>query len=140
MKILLAYDKSKFAEEAKNRAAKLAKVLNAELSIVAVIPDFCCPIGEVPQEYFDTIYDQTVKNTEKFLQDTVAGLALNGVVAKPILEKGHPAEKILETAEAIHADLIVVGSRGMHGVERFFLGSVSSKVAIHAKCDVLIVK
>ncbi len=49
------------------------------------------------------------------------------------------ADAILEVAEEIGADVIVVGSRG-HGVGRRLLrGSVSTKVAHHAECDVLIV-
>ncbi|WP_170871637.1 universal stress protein, partial [Desulfosporosinus metallidurans] len=39
--------------------------------------------------------------------------------AQSILEFGHPAGKILETAETLGADMIVLGSRGMHGIERF---------------------
>ena len=51
----------------------------------------------------------------------------------------HPANAILDTAESVGADLIVVGSRGMHGARRF-LGSVPNSVAHGANCSVLIVK
>ncbi len=51
----------------------------------------------------------------------------------------HPANAILDTAESVGADLIVVGSRGMHGARRF-LGSVPNSVAHGANCAVLIVK
>jgi nucleotide-binding universal stress UspA family protein len=56
------------------------------------------------------------------------------------LSEGHPADKIIELAEAEHCDLIVMGSRGLGGLKEMFLGSVSDKVADHASCPVLIVR
>jgi nucleotide-binding universal stress UspA family protein len=52
---------------------------------------------------------------------------------------GHPADAIVETATKVNADLIVVGSKGMHGARRI-LGSVPNSVAHAADCAVLIVK
>jgi universal stress protein A len=51
---------------------------------------------------------------------------------------GDPADALLQIAEQEKADLIVVGSRGMHGVTRM-LGSVPNKVSHRARCHVLIV-
>jgi nucleotide-binding universal stress UspA family protein len=53
---------------------------------------------------------------------------------------GNPANEILAIAGAFDADLIVVGARGMRGVARLLLGSVSERVLRHARCPVLIVK
>lgn len=53
---------------------------------------------------------------------------------------GDPGEQILKTAEAIGADLIVVGSRGRSGLERFFLGSISSYVVEHSPISTLVVR
>jgi nucleotide-binding universal stress UspA family protein len=53
---------------------------------------------------------------------------------------GNPADEILAIADAFDADLIVVGARGMRGVARLLLGSVSERVLRHARCPVLIVK
>ncbi len=53
---------------------------------------------------------------------------------------GHPAEEILATAAAFDADLIVVGARGLGGMKRLLLGSVSERVLRDARCPVLIVK
>jgi nucleotide-binding universal stress UspA family protein len=53
---------------------------------------------------------------------------------------GNPADEILATAGAFDADLIVVGARGMGGMARLLLGSVSERVLRHARCPVLIVK
>ena len=47
---------------------------------------------------------------------------------------------MVQEAEASDADLIVVGTRGLHATKRLFLGSVSTKVVHHAPCDVLVVR
>jgi nucleotide-binding universal stress UspA family protein len=54
--------------------------------------------------------------------------------------EGDPAEVIIEVANEQQADLIVVGSRGLTGIKRFRLGSVSNKVSHHAPCSVMIVR
>lgn len=53
---------------------------------------------------------------------------------------GNPAEEIVATANDFDTDLVVVGARGLGGMARVLLGSVSEKVLHHARCPVLIVK
>lgn len=66
---------------------------------------------------------------------TQQGLAVDHVFAE-----GAPAEEILRAAERHRADLIVMGSKGLTGLDRYLLGSVSRKVARHASCSVLVVR
>jgi len=54
--------------------------------------------------------------------------------------QGDPADAILNVAEEIKADLIVVGNKGMTGARRYFLGSVPNKVSHHAPCSVMIIR
>ena len=54
--------------------------------------------------------------------------------------EGEPADAILDVAEEINADLIVVGNKGMTGARRFLLGSVPNKVSHHAPSSVIIVR
>ena len=54
--------------------------------------------------------------------------------------EGEPASVLLEVAQEHDADLIVVGVRGLTGFQRFLLGSVSSKLAHHAHCSLMIVR
>jgi nucleotide-binding universal stress UspA family protein len=67
-------------------------------------------------------------------------LAALGMQAEPSLRAGDPAHEILATATERGADLIVVGSRGLEGLERLLLGSVARNVLVHARCSVLIVR
>jgi nucleotide-binding universal stress UspA family protein len=53
---------------------------------------------------------------------------------------GHPEEVIIGNAKTWEADLVVLGSHGYRGFERFLLGSVSQAVASHAPCSVEIVR
>jgi len=60
-------------------------------------------------------------------------------VAKKVYE-GNPAEKICQVAEEEDYDMIVVADKGLGGIKRFFLGSISDKVVRHANTSVLVVK
>ena len=66
-----------------------------------------------------------------------AGLTLDGGDSMPL---GEPRSIILDTAKDWRADLVVVGSHGKRGLDRFLLGSVSEAVAIHASCSVRVVR
>lgn len=79
------------------------------------------------------------KTGEIVLRDTQEALAGEVKITGHILD-GDPADKIIETAEREHLDLIVVGNKGMTGAARFLLGSVPAKVLQYAGCDVLIAR
>jgi nucleotide-binding universal stress UspA family protein len=84
---------------------------------------------------------QTKENAENLVraaQDIAKSAGLKNVYASD--EEGQPADMILTLAAEYKSDLIVVGRRGMRGLERFLMGSVSTAVINHAKCDVLVVK
>ncbi len=63
-----------------------------------------------------------------------------GFAVEKHAREGDPAHVIIDVAGEQDADLIVVGARGTTGLRRFMLGSVSSKLAHHAPCSVLIVR
>lgn len=63
-----------------------------------------------------------------------------GLAVDHVFADGAPAEEILRAAERHRADLIVMGSKGLTGLDRYLLGSVSRKVARHAPCSVLVVR
>jgi len=127
-KILVAIDGSESAEKALRHAVQLAKKHKAKITLLNV--------GE--SKLFDFKPKVAREIGEHILSDAaekVKGLKLNTQ-----LEFGNPAETIIEVAEKGNYDLIVVGSRGLSSVKRFFLGSVSDDVSHHAKCSVLIVR
>lgn len=131
--ILLATDGSREAELAATTAAQLVKATGSELHVVHVDPQY--------------VYARAVRTEEteevarKVLDEQVGRLRKEGVeVAKAHLRAGLPAEVIVALAEDMEAGLIVIGSRGLGGMRRALVGSVSMNVVRHAHCSVLVVR
>ena len=76
----------------------------------------------------------------KFIDQSVRKLIKAGFTAKPLYQLGKPAEEIMKVAAKHHADLIVMGAKGLSAIDRFLLGSVSTRVVQHANCSVLVVR
>jgi nucleotide-binding universal stress UspA family protein len=76
----------------------------------------------------------------KLLEQSVQKLVEAGFTAEPLCQSGNPAERIMKGATKHHADLIVMGAKGLAAVDRFLLGSVSTRVVQHANCAVLVVR
>ena len=74
------------------------------------------------------------------LQHAVQRAAAAGVPAREHAREGDAADAILDVAEELGADLIVVGNKGMTGADRFLLGSVPNTVTHHAPCSVLVIR
>jgi nucleotide-binding universal stress UspA family protein len=74
------------------------------------------------------------------LDEVVAELAGHGIAATAAPRHGEPAAEILDEADACGAELIVLGTRGLGGAQRWLVGSVSTKVLHHARCSVLVVR
>jgi nucleotide-binding universal stress UspA family protein len=62
-----------------------------------------------------------------------------GVPAEVHNPEGDPADALISIANAVDADMIVIGNRGMAGMKRFVLGSVPNKVSHQCPCSLLIV-
>jgi nucleotide-binding universal stress UspA family protein len=137
--IVVGTDGSQAAEAAVERAADLARGSGARLHVVTVYPD-------IPA-YRERIVSSAKRESielrdvaETVLARTVEQLTDEGIAVETHAREGDPAEAILEVAQEQKADLIVVGDRGLTGIERFLLGSVSSKLSHHAPCSVMIVR
>ena len=77
---------------------------------------------------------------QKLVEQSVRKLIKAGFTAEPLCQFGNPAEKIIKAASKQHADLIVMGAQGLAAIDRFLLGSVSTRVVQHATCSVLVVR
>ena len=76
----------------------------------------------------------------KLVEQSVEKLIEAGFTAEPLCRSGNPAETIMKVASQQHADLIVMGAKGLADIDRFLLGSVSTRVVHHANCAVLVVR
>ena len=93
--------------------------------------------ADLPAEYRDVLSSHLEG------QDSLNAAAMQlgtSVSMVPHDRSGDPADAILSVAESEGADLIVVGARGLGAMGRFLRGSVSTKVAHHSPCDVLVVE
>jgi len=76
----------------------------------------------------------------RLVEQSVRKLIKAGFTAEPVCQLGKPAEEIMKVASKQHADLIVMGAKGLGAIARFLLGSVSTRVVQHANCAVLVVR
>jgi len=85
-------------------------------------------------------YPEVREAGRRLVDQNVQKLAKAGFTAEPVCQLGKPAEVIMEVASKHHADLIVMGAKGLDAVSRFLLGSVSTRVVQYANCSVLVVR
>ena len=74
----------------------------------------------------------------KRLGDKLQQLTARGVNVELVNRGGSPGEVVAEVAKDLAAELIVIGTHGHTGLQRFLLGSVATAVLRHAPCDVLV--
>jgi nucleotide-binding universal stress UspA family protein len=138
-KILLATDASEEATLAFQTAADLSESTGSELHVIHV--------GEVPLVYhperhgYGAEYEEHEREARQLLEAQVERMKAAGVtVAQAHLRMGRADEEIVVLAEELGADLVAMGSRGLGGVRRGLMGSVSDSVVRHAHCPVLITR
>jgi nucleotide-binding universal stress UspA family protein len=138
MKILLAIDDSKFSEAAAQAVIAHHKLQGLELRVLhAAEPP---TLFEAPEmaEYIPP--RESAEEANALVAKAAGALRSAGVNVTTAVVQGDPKSVIIDDAKAWGADLIVLGSRGRKGLERFLLGSVSETVLRHAHCSVEIVR
>ena len=159
-KILVPIDGSEYSNLAIDKAKELAEKFDSEI-ILLHVNDVCdkhfylnpfvseatpsffdntkspkmSPII-VPQEYIEEI-EKAIENILKRAKERCSDSNIN---VSAIALKGKPAEVITEYAENNNIDLVVMGSHGLSGFKRFFVGSITHKVLMSIKKPMLIVR
>ena len=141
--VLLATDGSKDAELATTTALDLANSTSSELHIVLVeepVYAYVDPSG-YPLFAGAELEHKLEQQARMRLDAEVEKIrSAGGAVAEAHLRVGAAAAEIVDLAEEIGAGLIVMGSRGLGGIRRALMGSVSDSVVRHAHCPVLVVR
>lgn len=147
MKILLATDGTKYGDAAVEMLGKLKLADGDAVKFITVV-DMALPLaldiygGYLPDT--TALENAARENASKVIESTSDRIrgsfgGANVSLSSDILF-GSPDSRIVETAEEMHADLIIIGSHGYKRWERLLLGSVSDSVVHHAHCSVLVVR
>ena len=110
------------------------------VELVDVLHVLPTPIGLAPGTHGkgSVILEANQRVGDEVVAAAVAALEARDVRAEGAVVMGHPAAEILRHAEERGCDLIIVGSRGLTGIQRLLAGSVTGKVARYARTSVLI--
>ena len=148
-KVVLAIDGSEEASRAAEAAVELCEKTGSELHVVHVGEDFyltaVTDLDLVAQTWVAQEYVESEANFEQLAREVLDAEvekveAAGGTVAQAHLRVGRADAEIIDLAEEIGARLVVLGSRGLGGVKRALMGSVSYSVVRHAHCPVLVVR
>lgn len=136
-KVIVGVDDSATALEAAYQAASLAVSLTSDLYIISAYgasekKKFSDGVNKIVIDLAATAEDTASTVAEK-LRETYPDLSIEASAAE-----GRPADALVETADRLSADLIVVGNKRVQGLSRF-LGSIAASVAAEAPCDLYIV-
>jgi nucleotide-binding universal stress UspA family protein len=150
MKILLATDGSDCSVEATHSVASrlwpegtVFKVLSVE---ELMVPDGQMAASSLSPIYPASLLEELMTQAREQVRSAVemakeilrrAGMKVLDDRALPV---GEPRAVILDSAKSWGANLIVLGSHGRRGLDRFLLGSISEAVAIHAQCSVEVIR
>lgn len=107
-----------------------------QVRIVYVWPQL--PEMEAQDALDEEIRKRRIRESTSAITEALAKADIGGVRIDVLI--GDPANKIVEHAEEMGTDVIVIPSHGYSGVKRWFLGSVCERVVRHAKCPVLVLK
>jgi len=148
-RILVPYDGSKFSIKALSRAMDLSHNLDSEIFLFSVVyVDYISPPGMLglirtksEKETIKKWTESVRSDAEKMLKLAVKRCDERGISASYNIVQGNVANEILSFAKKKKISLIVIGSQGLHGIEKLkTLGSVSRRISEQAKCPVLLVR
>ncbi|OGK83272.1 MAG: hypothetical protein A2W08_05985 [Candidatus Rokubacteria bacterium RBG_16_73_20] len=137
MRVLLATDGSKDARTATVYLRDFPLPEGSRILLLSVVDAPASPLDVPPVREFRAALRAEGRRA---LEEARRLLGPRGATAEDRVAEGGARAEILRAADEWEADLIVLGARGLGGVRGVLLGSVSSAVAHHARCPVLVVK
>jgi nucleotide-binding universal stress UspA family protein len=143
MKLLIAIDGSEFSQAALRNV--IARPWNAgtEVKVLHVVEPPSLLIGREMGAYdpeFEMVWKALREQAKDLVEKAAGKLRAAGFQVSTELVEGDPKSQILDSAKEWHADMIVLGSHGWSGLNRFLMGSVSEGVVRHAHCSVEIIR
>ncbi len=140
--VVLAVDASKHSRAACDFLCRYFLDESSRVSVLSVASHGLTDMAShvLPATEVQQLIQPQIDRAEELVSSYRERIMATGCSVTTQVEVGHPSESILSHAEKVHADLIVVGSRGLEGTERLLLGSVAENVLKYAPCSVLVVR
>jgi len=137
--ILVPMDFSGDADQALNYALELAAKLGARLTLLHVIQR---PVATARGMGLSlaTYFQQLEAEASEAMNDHARRAHQAGLECDVVIKHGEPYQQIIDLATTKQVDLIVMGTQGRSGLERFLLGSVAERVVRLAPCPVLVTR
>ena len=135
-KVLVTTDGSESSRHVLKESFKLVSDEKRWLTVVSVVPHYD---GDLGATWLSNVHDAVRKPCMVALSEAEEMAKKEGVSAKTVCEEGEIYERIVDLADAENADVIVMGRRGMAGLERTLVGSTTARVIGHSQRDVLVV-
>ncbi|HHV25085.1 MAG: universal stress protein [Methanosarcina sp.] len=137
--IVIATDGSENSQRAISHGIEIAKLSGATVHALYVVDT--TSFSSIPMdEGWEAMYEILRGEGEKAISEVKELGEVSGVEVREVLLEGHPSNEIIDFAEKNNADLIVVGTLGKTGLDRFLMGSVAEKVVRGSKVPVLVVR
>ena len=137
--IVIATDGSENTQRAISYGIEIAKLSGATVHALYVVDT--SSFSAMPMDAgWEEMYEIMKKEGEKAVYDIKERGEAAGVEVREVLWEGHPSTEIINFAEKNDIDLIVMGTLGKTGLDRFLLGSVAEKVVRNSKVPVLVVQ
>lgn len=137
--IVLAYDGSQAGQQALLNSKELAQWERGSLHLLAVVPFDLVALGPESAYYSEEQQQMEEQRYRAVLDQGLAQLAATGVQAHGQLRKGDPVDQIIQYAEDVNADLIVLGHKHRSNwLERWWRGSISKALIELSPCSVLV--
>lgn len=136
--IVIATDGSENTQKAVSYGIKIAKLSGATVHALHVMDT-----SSISQSWTagkGTIYDILKNEGQKATSEVKEYGEASGVEVKEVILDGHPSKEIIDFAEANDINLIVMGTLGKTGFDRFLMGSVAENVVRNSKVPVLVVR
>ncbi len=148
MNVLLAVDQSKNSSAATTFVEALRIPASSKLYVLYVVepqklrpgPDDSSPMFEPLREELSNIRQKTMEKARQLVNRLAALFSQQDMEIHPMVVEGIPGGEILTAIDQYQIDLVALGTKGLTGMKRFLLGSVSEWMLYDAPCSVLVVR
>ena len=144
LRLIIGVDNSLYSNAAVDAVSRREWPAGTEVRLVVVV-DTIMEVAPDPSEpsvmkWIEVGDEENWDQVKEIFQPSVEKLRSAGLAAAVMIKRGNPKAEVLEEAESWGADCIFLGAKGVRGIDRLLLGSVSLSAAAYAQCSVEIVR